>query len=210
MLEGIIQKIIGIINQNWEEDNDNLLNSINAINKKVEDINRKIDNHRGKMMRDIITEDEYIKDVTPMKKEIENLLAEKVELENLINSRQNKPDTETIKSDAETASKEFIVRLVDMIVQTAPYEFTWHLNIYGDEENEGMGEERSNTGTFVPKEFRIVYKKRLPLRQIEVIRDKRNLILDFSISESEARIYKKLNKLGHLKNYNKLHIKVYC
>ena len=174
----IIEKALEIINQNWEEDNDNLLSSVEAINKKVNNITKKIDNHRNKMMRDII-------------------------------SRSDKLDLDALRTDMSEANKEFIVSLIDMIVQVAPYEFAWHLNLNSGNTTE-LEENSLEAPTFIPKEFRIVYKKRLPLRQVEVVKDSRNLMLDFSISESEARIYKKVNNLGHLKSYNRLHVKVYC
>lgn len=177
---------------------------INELKKEIASIQTKLEKHRQRLLNDIITEEEYMVD-----KKILN--EEKGDLENKLTKLQTRNtscgiDVEQYVEGMETGlrelfetniSDEFIFKMVNMIVQVNPHEFNWYLNI-----GETVDEE-------IPDQYKIIHKKRLPLRTVEVFKDARRKITSFNIDEFTARAYKKREGLGLVKQYKTLKVNVF-
>lgn len=197
MAKSILKDCVSIDVEDYTED-------IDALKKQITKIQAKLEKHRQRLLNDIITEEEFLVDRKTLNAEKADLEFKLAKLQTRNNSLGMDVEQYIVNMEKDlrdlletTVSDEFIFKMVDMIVQVNPYEFNWYLNIGEELEEE------------IPEQYKIVHKKRLPLRIVEVYKDARKKIASFEINEFIARAYKKREGLGQLKRYKPLKVNVF-
>lgn len=205
--ENIIKQAFTTIPSHFDSaSSDDINNEIRDLEKEIDRLNNKIAKHRSRMLEDIITEVEFIEDVTPMKQKIQDMQNTITKLKEKQNITDNEVSTSLSKLTDTLASilendnidDEFINLLVDTIIHLEDDTFIWYLNL-GYEYEEDM----------IPNEYKVIHKKRLPLQTINIVKDGRNKLAEFTIDEMTARAYKKREGLGILRKYRTIKVKVF-
>ena len=87
---------------------------------------------------------------------------------------------------------------VEAIIHQEEDKYLWFLNFQFDKDVDDISEE--NRMEFVRKHY---FQKK------NIVKDKSRLLTSFTITEDEARAYKTINKLGHLKRWKNIKVEIY-
>lgn len=206
--EEIYRIIIELFNKEEASILREVSNEVAVFEKKIEELQCKINIHRRRMFDGLITDEEYKSDIAPVKLQIEEYKMRAVEKKRLCfidsSGGKRKSYLENIMKDIldNCIFNEFIYYMVDIIVQTGENEFSWHLNLRKILQPEVEDED-------IPKKYRIVYKQIVQGKMREVIKDSRTFYKEFVIHKKTAKDFKRKYNYGILRRYEDLHVKVY-